>query len=397
MLKRVLIVGFAMVAALAIAIVACGRSQDTVTTITTDSTESTAAGPSSTVAPQTTTTRPAAATASNAVQAPVTLKYATRFGRTDAGGKVIQRFIDYVEDATAGLVTFEVFFGGALGNNLEELGLVGSGSVDMTSPSHSVFADRLPLLNIPMWAPPDAQAVLDYFDHLVFQDPNTSALVQAEAAANNIVYLGFICGGGNVFISTRGFSGLGDLVGRKCGAGGSVPAFEGLGCTVVKTSAAKMYDALSGGAYEATRVGFKTSVDLKLYEVAKHYMWDGIYAAGNPFVVNLETWTKLTPETRAILHEAAKDAAAFSLELDAGDTAAGLHVLGDAGVKVGSLGAEDQAAWYQLLFENSARDSMSRAQTLGIVADMTLVLTKAARFTGVTWPPPVETGTTAAQ
>ncbi|OFW62141.1 MAG: hypothetical protein A2133_05595 [Actinobacteria bacterium RBG_16_64_13] len=377
-MKKALILGFVLVFVLAMVLVACGGGEETTTTGAT----------TATTAAQTTTTVAAETSTTGASQEPMTLKYASTFQQTESGGKIIQHFCDYIEDATAGAVTFDIFFGGQLGNPMEELGLVSSGSVDMICFGHPPYGDQVPLLNFPMWAPPDAQTAVDFFNYLTFEDPETAPLIQAEAAANNLIYLGFTSGGGNVFISKTPFTKLSELVGKKFGAGGSIPAFEALGYTVVQTFPPDTYEGLSRGVIEATQMGFVPTVNLKWYEVAKYYMWDGTYAAGNAFSVNLDTWAKLTPETQKIFKDAAKDAEAFSLELDATDTEANLKVLADAGVTVGSLTAEDQAAWYQLLFEASAADCMARAQKLGITDNMIKVLTKAAGFTGVTWAPP---------
>jgi TRAP-type C4-dicarboxylate transport system substrate-binding protein len=380
--RKAFIAGLVLVLALAMGLVACGGDEES-TTATTPTTPTT-------VAPASTTTTAPATTTTVAAQEPITLKYATTFIETEAGGKIIRHFCDYVEDATAGAVVFDIFFGGTLGNVMEELGLVGSGSVDMISFGNPPHGDQVPLLRFPTWTPTDAETAVDYLNFLTFEDPDTSALIQAEAAANNIIYLGFTSGGGNVFISKEPFTKLSQLVGNKFGADGAIPAFEALGYSVVQTSPLDTRESLSGGVIEATQMGFVPSVSLKLYEVAKYYMWDGTYAAGNAFSVNLDTWAKLTPETQAIMYEAAVETEAFSLELYAAETEADLKVLKAAGVTVGSLSAEEQAAWYRLLFEASAADCMTRAKNLGIVDDMTTVLTKAAAFTGVTWTPPAQ-------
>ncbi len=393
-MKKGLIVGLALVAALAIAIASCSRAGDTDTVIATAASGDPAT--SSTMVPLTTTTFVVETTTLALTQEPTTVKYATRFNEGDAGGKVIRRFVDYVEGATGGAVTFEVFFGGALGSELEELGLVGSGSVDMTSLALPAYADRLPLASFPLWAAPDAQAAIDYAHHLVLDEPKTSLLIQAEAGVGNILFLGFTSGGGNVFVSRRALAGLADLAGKRFGASGFEPALAALGCEIVKTNSSRMRDALAEGAFEATRASFKGSIDLKLYEAAKHFVWDGVYGAGSPIVVNLDTWARLTPETRAVFYEAAGEAADLSLELDSAYVAEQLQVLAGAGVAVGSLGAEDIDTWYQLLFDYSAQGCMSRAQSLGIVDDMVVVLTEAARFVGVAWSPPAATTTTAA-
>ena len=146
---------------------------------------------------------------------------------------------------------------------------------------------------------------------------------------------------------------------------------------------------MSRGVIDATQMGLPT-VNLKWYEVAKYYMWDGTYAAGNAFSVNLDTWAKLTPETQAIFYDAAKDSEAFSLELDKVDTESNLKVLQDASVTVGTLSAEDQAAWWKNLFDASAADCMTRAEKLGITDNMITVLKAAAEFTKVEWTPPAK-------
>ena len=126
---------------------------------------------------------------------------------------------------------------------------------------------------------------------------------------------------------------------------------------------------------------------LKWYEVAPYYMFDGTYAAGNPWTVNLDSWAKLTPETQQIFMDAAKDTETYSLTMDAEETKTLTDQIVAEGVTVGNLTAEDQAYWYDLLFNAGAADCMTRAEKLGIVENMTTVLTKAAEFTGVEWTP----------
>jgi TRAP-type C4-dicarboxylate transport system substrate-binding protein len=192
---------------------------------------------------------------------------------------------------------------------------------------------------------------------------------------------------GNVFISKTPFTTLADLVGKKFGAGGSIPAFQALGYTIVQTFPPDTYENLSRGVIDATQMGFVPTVNLKWYEIAKYYMWDGTYAAGNAFTVNLGTWDKLTPETQQIFKDAAKETETFSLDLDKADTEADLKIIEDAGVTVGTLSAEDQAMWWKNLFEASAADCMTRADKLSITDNMITVLNAAADFTNVEWTP----------
>lgn len=369
-MKRALILGLVLVLVLSLAtLVACGEEEETTTT----------------AAPAETTTTAAAAT-----QEPVVFKMATTFIENESGGKIVQHFVDYIEEKTGGAVTFEVFPGGTLGGPPELLDLVTSGSVDMVPLGHPPLADKLPLLNFPMWAPGNAQAAVDYFNSLVFDDPTTAPLIQAEAEALGIKYLGFTAGGSNVFVNTEAFDSLADLEGVKFGAGGMIPAFEALGVEIVQMFPPDGYENLSRGVVDATQMGFVPTVNLKWYEPAPNYLFDGTYAAGNPWTINLNSWAKLTPETQQIFMDAAKDAEAFSLQLDKDDTAASVEMLKGAGVVVGDLSPEDQKYWYELLFDAGAKDCMDRAERLGITENMTTVLAKAAAITGAPWAPPAQ-------
>ena len=381
-MKRFLILGFVLVLVLSLGLVACGGGDDTTTTAAPASTDTTAApaGTDTTAAPAETTT-----TAAAAAQEPVTFKLASTFIESESGGRIVQHFADYI-NSKATNVKIEVYPGGTLGGSMELLGLITSGAVDIVPLGHPPYADKLPLLNFPMFAPGSPQAAVDYFNELTFKNADTAPLIQGEAEALGIKYLGFTAGGSNVFVSKSAFTKLSDLVGKKFGAGGSIPAFEALGYTVIQAFPPDIYEDLSRGVIDATQMGFVPSVNLKWYEVAKYYMLDGTYAAGNPWTVNLKSWAKLTPENQQIFMDAAKDAETFSLDMDKTDTEAMTKTITDAGVTLGTLSADDVKAWYQLLFAASAKDCTDRAAKLGITDQENKVLAAAAKFTGVAWP-----------
>ncbi|NLO28626.1 MAG: TRAP transporter substrate-binding protein DctP [Actinobacteria bacterium] len=321
-------------------------------------------------------------------QEPMTLRFATTSARDEVSGRTIRRFIDRVEKATDGAVTFDVFFDGMLGGTGEELELVGSGFVDMVSLRLSVFPDRLPLLYLPDCRSVEGRKVVDCLDHIAFQNRDTVRLIHAEARANNITYIGFIAGDVNVFVGCGPVAALADLAGMRFGAAAPTSALEALDVMVVETSSAGIYEALAGDVVDVTRAGFFKTLNLKWYEPVTHYVWDGTCSGACALTVNLRTWARLSPETQEVFREAALDAEAFSSELSAAEVRASTGTLEKAGVTFGSLSPEDQAAWSLLLFEDGASGSMSRAVTLGITSDMTVVLSAAAAFSGLPWAPP---------
>jgi len=245
----ILVLALVLASGLGLGVAACGRDEVPTTTTATAPTTTTTAPETTTTtttAPETTTTTTVPS------QEPLSLKFATTFQETEAGGKIVQRFCDYVEEKTAGAVTFDVYFAGTLGAGVEELSMVRSGSVDMIVLRSDLVSDQVPLLSFPMWAPSGGRTAIGYFDHLVFDDPDTAALIQAEAAINNVMYLGCTIRGTGVFIGTEPFANLSDLVGRQFGASGPPAAFEALGYTLVENLPSDMYEALSGGVVQHT-------------------------------------------------------------------------------------------------------------------------------------------------
>jgi len=360
------------------------------TTSTTVPATSTTVETTSTTVATTSTSSPMSTTTTAFPQEPMTLRFATTSAKDETPGRIIRRFVDHVEEATAGAITFDVFYDSTLGAAAEELALVRSGFVDMVCLRLSAFPYQLPLLCLPECRPGEGRTAVDCLDHITFQNRDTVPLIHAEAKANDISYVGFVAGGPNVFVGREPFVTLADLSGLRFGAAASAPALEALGVTVVETSPAGMYEALAGDVVDVTRAGFSTTMDLKWYEPAEHYVWDGTYAAGNALTVNLRTWARLSPETQEIFYEAALDAETLSGELSAAEVRLSTGALEEAGVTFGSLSPEDQATWSFLLFEDGASERMRRAITFGLTSDMTTVLSTAAAFSGIPWAPLAE-------
>jgi len=53
---------------------------------------------------------------------------------------------------------------------------------------------------------------------------------------------------------------------------------------------------------------------------------------------------------------------------------------------IGTLTPEDRDTWFRLLFEAEAATCMKRAERLGLVNDMKVVLSRAAEYAEVKWP-----------
>jgi TRAP-type C4-dicarboxylate transport system substrate-binding protein len=363
-MRKLLAIGFVLALILGVIAAACGGGTATTTT---------------------------AAPAANA-QEPVVIKYACTGQETETVGQEVKYFTDYVTSKVPA-VTFDIYYGGTLASGMEDLPLLSSGGVDMISLGHPPYGDLIPLLcGIPMFAPGDEDnpsAGIDYFNTLCFDDPNTAALIQAEAEKNNVKYLAWMTTGGSVFEAKKPFTKIADLVGGKFGVFGDPTPYTNLGLTVTSIAPPDIYEALRTGVIDSTTMGFAPIVSaLKWYEVAPYFLWDNTLGAGQCITINLDVWNSLTPETQAIFQEAADATSDYSIQLDADQTAAGIQTVEDAGGSIDYMTDEDFAVYYAGIFKSAADAGYTRADGMGIGADMVTVLDKAAELTGQTWTPP---------
>ncbi|WP_258361193.1 TRAP transporter substrate-binding protein [Moorella sulfitireducens] len=295
----------------------------------------------------------------------IKLKYACTYQETEEGAMIGYKFCDYVEEKSGGRVKFERYPGGVLGGPPEVLRLVSSGSVDVVSFPHVAFKDEIPLSAIPEWSPGSPEKAVEYFNKIFLEIPETSALLEQEAKEHNIKYLNFVSGGSNAFVSKKEVNSLADFKGKKLGAGAAQEAFAKLGVTVVNVTPPDIYEDFSRGIIDITHMGFGPTVQLKWYEVAKCWVFDGTYTAGNPITVNLDTWNKLPSDIQQIFIEGAKAASDYSIELTKSTKEQNIQTLKNAGAVVKELSPEDAKQWFQNIFEYGKNDMLERATKAG--------------------------------
>ncbi|MGI9951899.1 TRAP transporter substrate-binding protein DctP [Moorellaceae bacterium AZ2] len=304
----------------------------------------------------------------------IKLKYACTYQKTEEGALIGYKFCDYVEERSGGRVKFERYPGGVLGGAPEILRLVSSGSVDVVSFPHVVFKDELPLSAIPEWSSGAPEKAVEYFNKIFLEIPETSPLLEQEAQEHNIKYLRFVSGGCNVFVSKKEINSLADLKGKKLGAGAAQEAFAKLGVTVVNVTPPDIYEDFSRGIIDVTHMGFGPTVQLKWYEVAKCWVFDGTYTAGNPITVNLNTWNKLPPDIQQIFIEGAKAASDYSIELAKNTREQNIQTLKNAGAVVKELSPAEAQQWFQNIFEYGKKDMLERATKAGKAEQAKIIL-----------------------
>jgi TRAP-type C4-dicarboxylate transport system substrate-binding protein len=344
-------------------------------------------------AAETSTTTAAAAEAASVAEGetvacdPLTINFSTTFNETELGGQTLKHFEEYLSQITDGAITINFYWGGTLFTDAEALDGVSSGSVDMTALGHMPHLATLNYLAFPGFAPGSSTTALEYFDELIFNNEETSALIQGEAADNNIIYLNVIAGGANAFCATYEFTDLSTMVsGSKAFGNMDAAIFEKLGFQVSNISPSDMYDALQRGLVDSTQMALAAMVSMGWADVADYWALDGTYTAGNMFTANLSWWNGLTDAQRTAIQAAATEVEEYSAGLYDTSIAEDLATIeSTTGNPVVELSQEDIDAIWAASFEAKADSALSTAEANGKAEGMTKILEVAADFTGYDW------------
>lgn len=318
---------------------------------------------------------------------PLEITFTTTFNETETGGQILKHFEETLKELTDGAITINFFWGGTVFTDGETLDAISSNSANMTAFGHMPHTGTLNYLGFPGFAPGGSQAALDYFNTLIFDNPETSALIQGEAADNGIIYLNVLAGGANAFCTKYEFTDLASLVSESKSFGNFDAAiFEKLGFQVTSVTPPDTYDALQRGLVDSTQMGFAPMVSMSWYDVAPYWALDGTYTAGNMLTANLEWWNSLTDAQREAIQAAADEVETYSATLYddaiATDTA---KVEEATGNKFVTFSDEDIAQIWAATFEAKADAALNNAEPNGKAEGMTKILEVAAEITGYTW------------
>lgn len=323
---------------------------------------------------------------------PFNIVFSSTYQQTETGGQIIQYFIDYLDEHSNGNATVEINWGGTLYDVAGELDAVSSGAVDMVALGHMPHLDVVNYLSFPGFAPGGTQAALDYFNTLMFEDPETSALIQGEAEAENIKYLNVLAGGANAFAAKYEFTDLQSLIDGSASFGNMDAAiFEYLGFQVTAVGPGDTYDALQRGLVDATQMGFAPMVSMGWQDVASYWALDGTYTAGNMFTINLDKWNSLDADQQALLQAAADATEEYSTTIYDDAIAADIATVEDAtGNTFVEFSDEDVEKIWAAVFEAKADSAIQTCEANGKKEGMITILKKAAEITGYEWEAPAE-------
>ncbi|MGM7668022.1 hypothetical protein [Microbacterium sp. A93] len=251
---------------------------------------------------------------------PIVLKVAEANAEEAAQGQAVVAFMDYIEQATDGKVTFEPYWSSSLFPYLDALGSTGSGLADISAISGAFTPDDTPGLawlsglgavQGESWPASYLQA-----QGATVELVQESEDLQQELINHNVRALWI---GNSPRADLYCKEPLGDPAGKRVRVVGEFWAgeVESLGMIPASLPLTEAYEALERGIIDciSTASGFMTFPQMGITEVAPYYYAMNMASLpGNGYIINLDTWNSFSDELKQIFNEGAAYFAAAMAE-----------------------------------------------------------------------------------
>ncbi|MBO4836039.1 MAG: TRAP transporter substrate-binding protein DctP [Lachnospiraceae bacterium] len=294
-----------------------------------------------------------------------------------------QVLMDYVKEKSGGNITFKVHYNGEFCAQQEQMDYIKDGSIDL----HYNLVAQNPQKNIVRQAFGNTTAndnVNEMFDLITKENPETAAIIDKEAAENNVKILGVWNGGSTVFLSTKPLTSLEDLRGTSYGADMGTEAVAALGVSTQSVLLADIYESLSRGVISSTSITLPGAIAMKFYEVAPHVLYLTMAAPSHQLEMNLDTWNALGEEGQQIFMEAVKKSEDANLERLVAMEQGMLQTMRDAGCTVTEPGEADKMEYLTNVYQQKYNTFYPMAQQAGKGDEFLAILDACCEFNGIT-------------
>lgn len=242
-----------------------------------------------------------------------------------------------LERLTEGSLSIDYFPDELLGGSFEGVEQVRSGQIDidLNGPEwYGRVVAELEVLNLPFLATSDAQAYC-------MIDSGLGDYLTEKMAEKGLVVIGWMANGiRHMTNNTRPVTSMADINGLKIRTPPSetyLETFRALGANATPLDIKELYQALQQGVIDGQENPYDNTLARKFYEVQKYLSNTGHFFSWGWLVMNGESFSKLTPEQQAALHQAADKAVTWQRELAAKNNAAALQSLIDQGMQYDEL------------------------------------------------------------
>jgi TRAP-type C4-dicarboxylate transport system substrate-binding protein len=268
---------------------------------------------------------------------PIKLKFATGIMEQEIPSVLMQHWMDLVSEKTGGQVEFDCYWGGTLGNVMEMLELLRSGSVDLACVMPLFHPAELPLhgiLNQGGWS--SMEMASNGIAEMQWESEVTAPLFEEEGKKQNLRYVLWPNIGTSSIVSRTEATTMADLKGKKSTRFGYVAdkVYAEFDMIPVATTSAEMYESLSKGVIDCVFASLTGIVPRKLHEPAVSFINVPIYWCGASHAINYETWESLPAEVQQAMIDAEKEMRSYNINLIKEKEAEFIQVMKDAGMTI---------------------------------------------------------------
>jgi TRAP-type C4-dicarboxylate transport system substrate-binding protein len=222
-----------------------------------------------------------------------------------------QKFVEMVEEATDGQVTFTLFPASQLVSRSESLSALKMGTINMLGSCGAYYHGMVPEGDVD-WLPYVSSQDRESFWHLINGDTEFGNIVREAYAkkANAKLLTTIICG--REVIIGRGdneYDSLSDLKNKKVrGAGGvGTRIVKALGASPVTIATGEIYPAVQRGTVDALIFPDYGLKDYKLFEVAKTFTEPPVYNWNDDLWINQDYFNSLPEDIQKTLTRVAHE------------------------------------------------------------------------------------------
>jgi len=220
-----------------------------------------------------------------------------------------------LEELTDGQATIDVYPGGVLGNETENLEQVQQGMMDMTKVSTAALEAFLPEMKV--FGIPFAFRDEGHFWNVLTGDIGEWML--ELGVKNRFLGLCYYDSGDRNFYSTKKpIRSVADVAGMKIRVMNSRTAMDMI--AMMKGSATpiswgELYTALDQGTVDAAENNWPSFVTSRHFEVCKYFTLSGHQRIPDMVIVSTRIWDRLPPNVQRALRQAAKESEVFQRQL----------------------------------------------------------------------------------
>jgi TRAP-type C4-dicarboxylate transport system substrate-binding protein len=258
-----------------------------------------------------------------------------------------QKWMDMVTKRSNGRITFQPFFGGALGGPGETFRLVSSGAADCGAVAYGAHPAEFPLYGwefVFPFGPPNPKWAIRAANELWNAFPQFEQMVKKQ----HLHHLFIVPWDVYNMASTKRIATVADLKGKRAGVWGiHFPKwFEAVGASGVATASTERYLMLQTGLLDISVLPVQPTVKLKLQEATKYWVIaDFGPSLAHANSMNLDTWNKLPSDLQKIITDASREIEEIAAQSLLDSREKDVQTLKNAGITIITMSDEETKKW----------------------------------------------------